>query len=574
MYWMGISRTKQRSWRLCFLLGLVLSALAMSLLSHSLDLIMGLWLAVIAEILSILHGTRLIALAMMGCLVLIYVGVQVRVQVATGTFALDVVSLLLFVGGSIVLSAQQAYAHQRTEGVLHELAETHAQLEITHAQLAAYAVQVEELTLAAERQRLARELHDTQSQGLTGLVLQLEAVNAHLAHQRYERAQEIIVQAMARARATLADARQAIDDLRANGTSPSDLPEAVQEEISRFSMSTGIPCTADLSALTLLPAQLCDYALRAITEGLTNIARHAQACQAWVCSSVRDGMVTIEVRDNGIGFDPLATTHLVGHYGLLGLRERAPGRRTLRHAQCERCRNHDTTLSPGQEHRSGDMSERKALIRVAIVDDHLIVREGLRLILETGEGLELVGDAADGAAAIALVESTQPDVVLMDLRMPGMDGLQALDHLHHAWPHIKVIILTTYNEDDLMLKGLQAGACGYLLKDVGRETLLDAIRAAARGETLLQPEMFTRILARTLPASVSTGVQSSTELTEREREILVGVAHGERSKEIATRLRITERTVRGHLTSIYAKLGVDSRAAAVAVALERGLLPR
>jgi len=222
------------------------------------------------------------------------------------------------------------------------------------------------------------------------------------------------------------------------------------------------------------------------------------------------------------------------------------------------------------------MSEREEAIRVVIVDDHLIVREGLRLILETEEGIELVGDATDGMAALELAARAHPDVMLMDLRMPVMGGLEALARLRTDWPSIRVIILTTYNEDELMMRGLQSGACGYLLKDVGRTTLLDAIRIAARGETLLQPEIMARILAHTTRLSSisgSTNVGIPLGLTEREKAVLVAVAQGERSKEIAIRLGITERTVRGHLTNIYTKLGVDSRASAVAVALERGILP-
>ena len=143
------------------------------------------------------------------------------------------------------------------------------------------------------------------------------------------------------------------------------------------------------------------------------------------------------------------------------------------------------------------MNEQNTPIRVAVVDDHLVVREGLRMMLEVaGKGsFALVGDAADGAAALRLVEETQPDVVLMDLRMPGMDGLEAIEQMRTRWPHIAVVILTTYNEDDLMLRGLRAGACGYLLKDTTRETMFHAIRTAARGETLLQPDIMARIVA-------------------------------------------------------------------------------
>lgn len=225
------------------------------------------------------------------------------------------------------------------------------------------------------------------------------------------------------------------------------------------------------------------------------------------------------------------------------------------------------------------MSNQPEIIRVVVVDDHLVVREGLRMMLElAGEGFALVGDAADGSTALRVVEEIQPDVVLMDLRMPGMDGLEAITRIRTTWPQIAVVILTTYNEDDLMVRGLRSGACSYLLKDTNRETLFHTIRAAARGEMLLQPDMMARVLALTASQtqgaapSSSPGNVEGMELTEREREILQGVARGERSKEIAARLGISIRTVGAHLASIYTKLGVDSRASAVALAIERGLL--
>ena len=149
-------------------------------------------------------------------------------------------------------------------------------------------------------------------------------------------------------------------------------------------------------------------------------------------------------------------------------------------------------------------------IRVVIADDHLMVRKGLQLMLEeAGEDIELLGEAADGIAAVALVEQLLPDVVVMDIRMPGMDGIAALKRIHTAWPTIAVLLLTTYDEDELMLQGLQAGACGYMLKDVPLETLLNAIRIAARREMLIQPEIMARLLAHANSASSSSSPRFS-----------------------------------------------------------------
>jgi len=212
-------------------------------------------------------------------------------------------------------------------------------------------------------------------------------------------------------------------------------------------------------------------------------------------------------------------------------------------------------------------------IRLLIADDHLIVRQGLRLILETEAGFELIGEAADGAEAVKLAEQLQPDVILMDLRMPRVDGISAIRQLRREQPHIAIVILTTFNEDDLMREGLQAGARGYLLKDTDRATLFNTIRAAAQGQTLLKPEIIQQLLTPTQGQDENPSSKAQTILTERELEVLAGVATGQTSKEIAYQLGITERTVKAHLTSIYNKLGVDSRAAAVSEAMKQDLLP-
>lgn len=216
------------------------------------------------------------------------------------------------------------------------------------------------------------------------------------------------------------------------------------------------------------------------------------------------------------------------------------------------------------------------MIRILIADDHLVVREGLQLILSMEEDMAVVGEAADGETAVRLAGELQPDVVLMDLRMPGMGGMEAIDRILAEWPDMAIVILTTYNEDDLMLRGLQAGARGFLLKDTGRQTLFHTIRAAARGETLMQPEILLRVLAHTRAGNQTSAPalppRQDGGLTEREMEVLTAVARGDRNKEIALALGVTERTVKAHLTNVYDKLGVDSRAGAVSTAIQRGIL--
>ena len=208
-------------------------------------------------------------------------------------------------------------------------------------------------------------------------------------------------------------------------------------------------------------------------------------------------------------------------------------------------------------------------IRVLIADDHLVVREGLRAILEAAPDMVLVGEAADGAEAVQLAGALLPDVVLMDLAMPNVDGIEAIRQIKARYPAVEIVILTTYDDDEYIVRGLRAGARGYLLKDTGRQALFEVIRAAARGESLLSPAVVQKVVAH-LAEPESVGVEG---LSEREREVLALLVQGSANKEIATRLYITERTVKAHVSSIFNKLGVNSRTEAVGVALRSGLVP-
>jgi NarL family two-component system sensor histidine kinase YdfH len=237
---------------------------------------------------------------------------------------------ILFVVACALLYYQRAQAHQRDQELLRELevahahlAQTHEQLETAHIQLEDDAAQIEALTLTTERQRLARDLHDTLAQGLVGLTMQLETANGLLTQERSGQAQQVVQQAMIRARATLADARGAIDDLRTQATDEQPFTGAAEEMLCRFTSATGIPYHARLEAGASLPRSFHEHALRVISEGVTNVARHARACQVWVSLTQELDGYRLEVRDDGVGFDLAAAPTHTGHYGLLGLRERA-----------------------------------------------------------------------------------------------------------------------------------------------------------------------------------------------------------------------------------------------------------
>lgn len=211
--------------------------------------------------------------------------------------------------------------------------------------------------------------------------------------------------------------------------------------------------------------------------------------------------------------------------------------------------------------------------KIMIVDDHYVVREGLKLILETGEQFQVIAEAENGKQAVQMLEKQLPDIILMDLNMPVMGGLEAMQILKDRNCEVPVIILTTYNEDELMIKGLALGAKGYLLKDTSRESLFRSIESAVRGETLLSSDMLEKVIqAKMQPRSESTTVSSKLALTDKELMILQFVSKGYKSKEIAAAMDVSERTIKAHLTSVYNKLGVDSRSQAVAIAMERGIL--
>lgn len=204
-------------------------------------------------------------------------------------------------------------------------------------------------------------------------------------------------------------------------------------------------------------------------------------------------------------------------------------------------------------------------IKVLIVDDHPIVRDGLRGVFAGDADFEVVGEAGDGAEALALVETTNPDVVLMDLRMPKMSGVQAITRLRLSHPSVRVLVLTTYDTDSDVHPAIEAGATGYLLKDSPRNDLIRAVRAAHAGEAVISPAVTQRLMAHLQrPAHA--------QLSERELDVLRLVARGATNKEAARQLFISEATVKTHLLHTYDKLGVKDRAAAVAVAFERGLL--
>jgi DNA-binding NarL/FixJ family response regulator len=208
------------------------------------------------------------------------------------------------------------------------------------------------------------------------------------------------------------------------------------------------------------------------------------------------------------------------------------------------------------------------VITLVVVDDHPVVRDGLRGMFDSAPGFRVLGEASNGVEGVELVVRLDPDVVLMDLRMPGGGGVAAIAELTGRGARSKVLVLTTYDTDSDTLPAIEAGATGYLLKDAPRDELFNAVRAAADGRTVLSPAVASRLISRVrTPAA-----QGNESLSGREREVLELVAKGTSNREIAAELFISEATVKTHLTHIFAKLGAKDRAAAVAVGYDRGIL--
>jgi DNA-binding NarL/FixJ family response regulator len=208
------------------------------------------------------------------------------------------------------------------------------------------------------------------------------------------------------------------------------------------------------------------------------------------------------------------------------------------------------------------------LISLLIVDDHPVVRDGLRGMFESAPGFRVLGEASNGVEAVERAAALDPDVILMDLRMPGGGGVEAIRELTRRSARAKVLVLTTYDTDSDTLPAIEAGATGYLLKDAPRDELFTAVRAAADGRTVLSPAVASRLVS----AVRAPQTPANESLSAREREVLALVAKGTSNREIARELFISEATVKTHLTHLYGKLGVKDRAAAVAVAYDRGIL--
>lgn len=210
-------------------------------------------------------------------------------------------------------------------------------------------------------------------------------------------------------------------------------------------------------------------------------------------------------------------------------------------------------------------------MKVLICDDQAIIRDGLEMLLKLEKDIDVLGQAQDGAEAVELAAKLQPDLVLMDLKMPGMTGIEATRQIRAKYPHIKVLVLTTYDDDEWVFDAIRAGAAGYLLKDTPREDVIKAIKGTLTGKTFVDPAVVGKLLTQVAGKAAQPATLLTDKLTEREADVLRLIARGFTNADIAEQLHLSEGTVRNHVSSIFAKLEVTDRTQAAVIAIQHGL---
>ena len=472
---------------------------------------------------------------------------------------------VLSVGGSIALGLWitriAAYGEERAR-LLDELQAAQGQLAAMHR----------EAGVTDERGRLAREIHDTIAQSLTGLVMvaqragnRLDGVDgvdgdtAASVRGDIELMEQMGREALTEARGLVASLTPVEAD--------AGLAEALRRLATSFERETGVAVTVTADAAGL-DRELEVVLLRCAQEALANVRKHAKARTATIdVDGDRRGRRGRAHRRRRRRRARRRGARRAGVRTRRDPRPRRPRRRLVRVRPRLRRRRAAAGRRAADEHERRGRDERA--IRIVVADDHPIVRAGIVGLLDQAPGIEVVGEASDGAEAVELAASERPDLVLMDLRMPGVDGASATASIVAAGQGTRVLVLTTYETDDHILAAIEAGASGYLLKAAPQAEILAGIRAVAAGETVLAPSIAAKLVSRVRADAASVAPPA---LSPREREVLALVAAGRSNPEIARDLYIGEATVKTHLLHAFEKLGVNDRTRAVTRAMELGLL--
>ena len=419
-----------------------------------------------------------------------------------------------------------------------------------------------------ERRRLRRDLHDGLGPTLGSLPLKLDVAD-DLVVEDPAAARELLRELKTQAQSAVVDIRRLVYDLRPPALDDLGLLGALRELAAQHN-ADGLNVTVELpEELLPLSAAVEVACLRIAQEALTNVARHAGANACVVRLDVDPKALRLEVSDDGRG---LGAGNRVGRGPPLDARAGRRAGRELRRGATPGRRHARARLAAPHPGLPGEaMTDRT---RVLIADDHPFFRDGLRVLLESTPDTELVGEAKDAEEAISLAADLSPDVILMDLRMPGPGGIEATRRILAKDPEVGVLVITMVEEDDSVFAAMRAGARGYLLKGADKGETLAAIRAVARGEAVFGPGIARRLIRYfDPPPSAQRQAPSGAfpELTAREREILDLVAAGKNNAEIARTLFLSLKTIRNYVSNIFTKLQVADRAQAIVRAREAGM---
>ncbi len=429
-----------------------------------------------------------------------------------------------------------------------------------------------ELAASEERNRVAREIHDTLAQSLTAVSLELDAAHRLALNAPSDdpaRVSGMLARARELTHRALEEARHAIWSLMPAPLTRLPLAAAITEELATLEGTEGVESTA----ITVrgeprpLPVEVEAALFRIAQEALSNVRKHARARRARVILTFGAQGVTLAIEDDGVGFDATAMPPPGdGDFGLAGMRDRA----ALVGGEI------DVDTSPGwgtrvraslPNARGAAVAKPRAPIRVLLADDHVLVREGVRRMLEAAPGVRLIAEVGSGEEAVERAAELRPDVILMDVHLPGIDGIEATRRIRADLPDVPVVMLSTTAPDDVVLESVRAGARGYRLKEIGPDELREAVCTATAGGSPFSPDAQAK-----LAGGVRRGGPAVERLSVRELAVLRHLATGAANKEIAAALRITENTVESHLRNVYAKLDVRSRTEALRRATDWGIL--
>ena len=393
------------------------------------------------------------------------------------------------------------------------------------------------LAVVEERNRIAREIHDVLAQTFTGVIVQLEAAQDVIRKQPAE-ANKHIRRARTLASKSLAEVRQSVWEIYPAAIQKQKLVTALLRMVEQAKRD-GFPVQFSIKGEPrALSTEVETNLLRITQEALTNTIRHAHATEIRIRLSFLARNVTLVLKDNGCGFDP--TCNSTG-FGLISIRDRA---RQL-----------------GAE-LIGQYSAMKQVIRILVADDHPIVRQGLIALINRCAGMRVVAEADDGKSTVSQFHAHHPDICLIDLRMPKMDGVEAIRHILQKDLSAKIIVLTTFDDEEDIYRALKYGAEAYILKDISKQKLLDVVRTVYEGGSYIPHEMGQKFVSRV----------RNSDLTLREVEVLRLLVDGKSNKEIANDLHVQEGTVKIHVNHILRKLGASARTEAATTAIKRGII--